>query len=90
MTLTIKLDLDKVQVDLHVKLLVCTSNGSVMKAWTDTHTDAHTNGTGSITSTADGGVQKLSCLFAKTGLLTLPFADYSHLTVTTINLLIVL
>ncbi len=51
MTLTIELDLDMVHVDLHVKLLVHTSNGSVGRVLTDGQTD----GTDSITSTAVAG-----------------------------------
>ncbi len=42
MTLTIELDLDMVQVDLHVKILVHTSNGSVVRVMTDGHTDRQT------------------------------------------------
>ena len=38
MTLTIELDLDVVQADLHVKFLVGTSNGSVMRVLTDAQT----------------------------------------------------
>ena len=38
MTLTIELDLDMVQVDLCVKFLVRTSNGSVVRVLTDGHT----------------------------------------------------
>ena len=38
MTLPIELDVDKVQVDLHVKVLVHTSNGSAVRAKTHTQT----------------------------------------------------
>ncbi len=57
MTLTIELDLDMVQVDLHVKFLVRTSNGSVVRVLTDghTHTDRQSDGTDSITATTDAG-----------------------------------
>ncbi len=51
MTLTIELDLDIVQVDLHVKFLVRTSNCSVVRVLTDRQTD----GSNSMTSTADAG-----------------------------------
>ena len=51
MTLLIKLDLDMVPADLHVKFLVCMSNGSVVRVQIDTHTC----GSDSMTSTADAG-----------------------------------
>ena len=53
MTLTIKLDLDTVQFDLHVKFLVKQFSCESAQAHTDTHTQ-----TGQIlfnTSTADAG-----------------------------------
>ena len=40
--LTIELDLAMVQLDLHVKFLVRTSNGSVVRVLTDGHTDRQT------------------------------------------------
>ncbi len=49
--MTIEPDLDMVQVDMHVKFLVRVSNGSAVRVLTDGHTD----GTDSITSTADAG-----------------------------------
>ena len=72
MTLAIELDLDMVQVDLHVhvKFLVHTSNGSVVRVLTDGHTHTHTHtrtdrqtdrqtdGTDSIISTTDAGGKK--------------------------------
>ncbi len=51
MTLPIKLDLDMVQVDLHIKCFVRMSNSSAVRVLTDRHTD----GTDSITLTADAG-----------------------------------
>ena len=42
MTLPIKLDLDMVQADPHVKLFVHMSNGSAMRVLTDRHTDTQT------------------------------------------------
>ena len=42
MTLTIELDLDTVQVDLHVKFLVRKSNGSVVRVLADGHTHRQT------------------------------------------------
>ncbi len=54
-TLPIKLDLDMVHIDFHVKFLVRMSNGSVSRAQTHTHTDTHTDGSDSMTSTADAG-----------------------------------
>ena len=38
MTLIFDLDLDIVQVDVHVKFLVCMPNGSVVRVCTDTQT----------------------------------------------------
>ena len=43
MTLTIKVDLDTVQVDIHVNFPVRTSNGSVVRVHTHTHTPTHTH-----------------------------------------------
>ncbi len=60
MTLTIELDLDVVQADLHVKFLVHTSNGSVVRVLTDGYTDRQTDWTNSITSTADAEGNKQS------------------------------
>ena len=54
-TLTIKLDLDMVQANLLVKLLVRSSNGSVVRVLTDGQTHTKTDGADSITSTADAG-----------------------------------
>ncbi len=54
MTLPIKLDLDMVRADLHVKYFVCTSNGSVVRV----HTHTHTHRSDSITSAADAGGNK--------------------------------
>ena len=54
MILTYKLDLDINQVDLHVKFLVYTSNGSAVRELNYRHTD----GTYSITPTADAGGNK--------------------------------
>ncbi len=52
-------DLDhNVQVDLHVKFLVRTSNGSVVRVLTDGHTDRQTDWTDYITATADTGGNK--------------------------------
>ena len=53
MTLTIDLDLDIVQVDLHVKFCVRTSNGSIVRVLTDRQTDRQKDGSDSMTSTAD-------------------------------------
>ncbi len=64
MTLNIELDLDMVQVDLHVKLPVCTSNGSVARVLTVGQTGTQTEGTDSITSNADAGGNKLYTMFA--------------------------
>ncbi len=55
MTLPIELDLDLVPVDFHVKFYVRTLNGSVMRAQTDRQTHTRTNGSDSMTSTADAG-----------------------------------
>ncbi len=57
MTSTIKRDLDMVQVDIHVKFHVRTSNGSVLRVHIVTHTKTHayTDRTDFITSTADPG-----------------------------------
>ncbi len=52
MTLTIELDLDMIKVDLHVKFIVRTSNGSVVRVLNYRHTHTYTD---SITSTADAG-----------------------------------
>ena len=54
MTLTIELDLDKVLVDLHVRFLVCTSNGSALRVLNYTYTDTQTPPF-FITSNADAG-----------------------------------
>ncbi len=50
-TLTIELDLDMVKADLHVKFLVCMSNGSIVRA----HTGRHRHGSD---SPADAGGNK--------------------------------
>ncbi len=57
MTLIIKLDLDMVQIDRHVKFCVHTSKGSAMRVLNHRHTTytTHTDGTDSITSTANAG-----------------------------------
>ena len=57
MTLTFQLDLDMIQVDLHVRFLVRMSNGSSVRVLNYRHTlpHRHTDGTDSITSTADAG-----------------------------------
>ncbi len=52
MTLTIKLIQDIVKVHPCTKYWVRRSNGSVVRALTDTHTEGQTDGTDSITSTA--------------------------------------
>ena len=54
MTLTFKLDLDMNQVDLHVKFLVYTSNGSAVRELNYRNTD----GTDSITPITDAGGKK--------------------------------
>ncbi len=58
MTLTIELDLDTVQVDLHVKFPLRTSNSSVVRVLTERHTHRQTV-IDSITSTADVGGNKM-------------------------------
>ena len=59
MTLTIELDLDIVQVDLHVKFRVRTSNVSVVRVLTDRQKDRQKDGSDSMTLTADAGGNKL-------------------------------
>ena len=43
MTLTFELDLDMIQVDLHVKFLVRMSNGSAVRVLNYRQTDRHTH-----------------------------------------------
>ena len=59
MTLTIELGQDIVGTHPHTKNRVHTSNGSVMRVLKDRQTDRHTDGTDSITSTADAGGKNL-------------------------------
>ena len=58
MTLTIELGPDIVRTHPNTKNCVNTSNGSVMRVLKDRQTHRHTDGTDSITSTADAGGDK--------------------------------
>ncbi len=58
MTLPIELDLNMVQADLLVIFFVRTSNGSAVRVLTDRQTHGHTDGTNSITSSANAGGNK--------------------------------
>ena len=58
MTLTFELIQGIVKVNACTKFHDHTSNGSAVRALTDTHTDTHTDGSVSITSTADAGGNK--------------------------------
>ena len=55
MTLRIELGQDIVGPHLHTKNRVHTWNGSVLRVLKDRQTDAYTDGTDSITLTADAG-----------------------------------
>ena len=55
MTLIFELDLDIVKVHPYTEIWVHRSNGSAVRVLTDGQTDRQTDGTDSITSTADTG-----------------------------------
>ena len=59
MTLTFELIQDAVMVHCHTKYYFHSSNGSAGRVLTDTQTDTQTDGTNSITSTADAGGKNL-------------------------------
>ncbi len=60
MTLTFELIRDIIKVNASTKFRVCMSNGSAVRAFTDTHT--HTDGTDFIPSTATQEGKMLICL----------------------------
>ncbi len=60
MTLTYNPSLAKVKVNYYTKNQSHTSNGSVERVWEDGQTDTHTNGSDSMTSTADVGGKKFA------------------------------